>query len=52
MSDIRIDERNQSAKERISDEDVEQVVGGVAGIDDLCNWLSKKAGRYIKELFD
>lgn len=52
MSDIRRDERNQSAKERISDKDMEQVVGGVAGIEDFCNWLCKKAGKYIKKLFD
>ena len=52
MSDIRRDEINQSAKERISDKDMEQVVGGVAGIEDFCNWLCKKAGKYIKKLFD
>lgn len=49
MSDIRIDERNQSAKERISDKDMEQVVGGIAGFDDFINWLTEKAGAYLKK---
>lgn len=52
MSDIRIDERNQTAKERLADEEMEQVVGGIAGLDDFCNWLCKKAGEFIRKLFD
>lgn len=43
---------NQAVKERMMDEELEMVAGGIAGIDDFCVWLAKKAGRYIKEIFD
>lgn len=49
MSDIRIDERNQTVKEKISDEEMEKVVGGIAGFDDFINWLTEKAGAYLKK---
>lgn len=49
MADIRIDERNQPVKEKISDEEMEKVVGGIAGIDDFINWLAGKVGAYLKK---
>lgn len=48
----KMDRKNQAVKERMLDEDLEKVAGGIAGIDDFCVWLSKQAGKYIKKLFD
>lgn len=48
----KMDRKNQAVKERMLDEELEKVAGGIAGIDDFCVWLSKQAGKYIKKLFD
>lgn len=48
MSVEKIDEKNQAVEEKISDEEMEKVVGGIAGIDDFNNWLARKAGAYLK----
>ena len=48
----KTDRRNQAVKERMLDEDLEKVSGGVAGVDDFCVWLAKLAGKYIKKMVD
>ena len=45
-----MDRRNQAIKERMLDEELEKVSGGVAGIDELCALVAKIAGKYIKKL--
>lgn len=48
----KMDRRNQAVKERMLDEDLERVAGGVAGIDELCVLVAKIAGKYIKKLLN
>lgn len=47
----KMDRRNQAVKERMLDEDLEKVSGGVAGIE-LCVLVAKIACKYIKKLFN
>lgn len=47
-----MDRKNQTVKERMLDEELEKVAGGIAGIDDFCVWLAKLAGKYIKKMAD
>lgn len=47
-----MDRRNQAVKERMLDEELGKVSGGVAGFDDFCVWLAKLAGKYIKKMVD
>ena len=47
-----MDMKNQVVKERMLDEELEKVAGGVAGIDDFCVWLVKKASQYIKKMYE
>lgn len=48
----KMDRRNQAVKERMLDEELGKVSGGVAGFDDFCVWLAKLAGKYIKKMVD
>ncbi len=36
--------------ERLTIEELDQVNGGYAWVDDFINWISEKAGEYIKNL--
>ena len=45
-----MDRRNQAVKERMLDEELDKVSGGVAGINELCAWVAEIAGKYIKKL--
>ena len=43
---------NADSDEELSDEQMEAVVGGVAGIDDLIDWIGKKGKGLIKKIAD
>lgn len=47
-----MDRRNQAVKERMLDEELEKVSGGIAGINELCVLVAKIAGKYIKKLLN
>ncbi len=46
-----MNEMKKIGAEKLTNEELDQVNGGYAGVDDFIVWFSKKAGRRIRRLF-